>query len=75
MEYLSYQNHNHRDEVWIIIEGKGKLTLNNKDKEVNFSDVIQIKKGDKHALMAINDLHFIEVQLGDEISEDDIERY
>lgn len=72
---ISYQKHNHRAEVWIIIEGIGKLILNGKEKDVKTSDVIRINVGDKHALMAITDLHFIEVQLGDEISEDDIERF
>ena len=72
---ISYQKHNHRDEVWTIIEGNGILTLNDVKKEVKAGDVITIRKGDKHALKAIKDLHFIEVQYGDELSESDIERY
>ncbi len=72
---ISYQKHNHRDEVWTIIAGTGTLTLNDKEKEVNVGDVITIKKGDKHALRAIDDLHFVEVQIGDELIEDDIIRY
>lgn len=72
---ISYQKHNHRDEVWTIIDGKGILTLNDKEKEVSIGDVIIIKKGDKHALRAISDLHFVEVQIGDEIAEGDIERF
>ena len=72
---ISYQKHNHRDEVWTIIDGNGILTLNDVEKEVSAGYVITIKKGDKHALKAINDIHFIEVQYGEEISEDDIERY
>ncbi len=71
---ISYQKHNHRDEVWTIIEGNGILTLNDVKKEVKAGDVITIRKGDKHALKAIKDLHFIEVQYGDELSESDIER-
>ncbi len=72
---ISYQKHNHRDEVWMIIEGNGILTLNDVKKEVKAGDVITIRKGDKHALKATKDLHFIEVQYGDELSESDIERY
>ena len=72
---ISYQKHNYRDEVWTIIDGKGVLMLNDEEKEVNVGDVITIKKGDKHALRAITNLHFVEVQIGDEISEDDIVRY
>lgn len=72
---ISYQKHNYRDEVWTIIDGKGILTLNDKEKEVSIGGVITIKKGDKHALRAITDLHFVEVQIGDEIAEGDIERF
>lgn len=71
---LSYQKHNHRSEVWTIIAGKGNLILNDVTKKVTVGDVIYIKNGDWHSLKADSDLHFIEVQLGDEISEFDIER-
>lgn len=71
---ISYQKHNHRSEVWTIIAGKGNLILNDVTKKVTVGDVIYIKKGDWHSLKAESDLHFIEVQLGDEISEFDIER-
>ena len=72
---ISYQKHKLRDEAWTIIDGKGLFVLNDKKREVKAGDVINIKKGDKHALKAIEDLHFIEVQLGQELSEEDIERF
>lgn len=72
---ISYQKHNHRDEVWTIIDGDGLFTLDDVEKNVKAGDVLIIKKGQKHMLKAIKDLHFIEVQYGDEISEDDIERF
>ena len=72
---ISYQKHNHRDEVWTIIDGEGIVILDDKEKYVSAGDVIQIKQGVKHALKADKDIHFIEVQYGDIISEEDIERY
>ena len=72
---ISYQKHNHRDEVWTIIDGDGLFILDDVEKNVKAGDVLTINKGQKHMLKAITDLHFIEVQYGDEISEDDIERY
>ena len=72
---ISYQKHNHRDEVWTIIDGDGLFILDDVEKNVKAGDVLTIKKGQKHMLKAITDLHFIEVQYGDEISEDDIERF
>ena len=72
---LSYQKHNHRDETWTIVDGTGIFILDGVEKNVKQGDVLIIKKGQKHMLKAIEDLHFIEVQYGEEISEDDIERY
>ena len=74
-EHISYQKHNHRNEVWTIVDGIGEFVLNDEVRKVKSGDVLIIKKGDKHALRAIEDLHFIEVQIGTELSEDDIERY
>ena len=72
---IRYQRHKFRDEVWTIIDGSGTLTLNGVEKNVKAGDVVTIKKGDKHSLKAIEDLHFVEVQIGQELSEDDIERF
>ena len=72
---ISYQKHNHRDEVWTIIDGEGILILDDIERKVFVSDVIHIKKGVKHKIKAVKDIHFIEIQYGDEISEDDIERF
>ena len=74
-EHISYQKHNHRNEIWTIVDGIGEFVLNEEIKKVKSGDVLMIKQGDKHALKAVEDLHFIEVQIGTELSEDDIERY
>jgi mannose-1-phosphate guanylyltransferase len=42
---------------------------------VTRGDVINIKKGVKHAVKAVSDLRFIEVQSGDLLVEEDIERF
>ena len=44
-------------------------------KKVHYGDVIIIDKGVKHAVKAISELHIIEVQIGDELIEEDIERF
>ena len=72
---ISYQLHNHRKEVWVIVEGKGKLIIDDDLKEVNAGDTIIIEIGQKHKITAVNKLHFIEVQLGKELSEEDIQRF
>ena len=74
-QHISYQRHNHRTEVWTFIEGTGELILDGEVKEVRRGDVAVIKAGVKHAIKAVcGELHIIEVQIGDELTEDDIER-
>lgn len=71
---LSYQFHQKRSEVWTIVKGEGVLVLNGKISVVRPEDVIQISKGDHHALKAVTDLELIEVQSGSELIEEDIVR-
>lgn len=72
---ISYQIHRHRDEVWTFVNGHGLLVIDNEVTEVSRGSVVHIKKGQLHAVKAITDLEFIEVQTGDILVEEDIERY
>lgn len=72
---ISYQIHRHRDEVWTFVNGRGLLVIDGKITEVARGSVVHIKKGQLHAVRAITDLEFIEVQTGDILVEEDIERY
>ncbi|MCH5225247.1 MAG: cupin domain-containing protein [Muribaculaceae bacterium] len=72
---LSYQRHSCRDEVWTFIDGEGELVVNGKRRHVGRGDVIVIPKGDLHTLRAITPLTFIEVQHGENLIEEDIERF
>lgn len=72
---ISYQIHRHRDEVWTFVNGRGLLVINGVVTEVSRGSVVHIKKGQLHAVRAITDLEFIEVQTGDILVEEDIERY
>lgn len=72
---ISYQRHSHRDEVWTFVDGNGILVLDGEESKVKCGDVIYIHKGQRHAVRAITDLHFIEVQIGDALEETDIERF
>ena len=73
-KHISYQRHKHRTEIWTFTEGIGMLILNDVVKEVHRGDVAVIKPGMKHAIKAEDgELHIIEVQIGDELTEDDIE--
>ena len=75
---LSLQEHRHREEHWVIINGKGVVTLGDSIKSVNAGDFIYIPKGCKHRLENPSETEYLmvaEVQLGDYFGEDDIIRY
>lgn len=72
---ISYQRHTYRDEVWTFIDGEGLIVLDGEQRPVMRGDVINIPKGQLHALKAITSLSFIEVQSGSNLIEEDIERY
>lgn len=73
-QHISYQRHTHRSEMWAIISGTGKLIIDGSVKSVGVGDTAYIKPGTKHAIKADTELHIIEVQIGDELTEEDIER-
>lgn len=73
-EQISYQYHNHREEVWTIILGKGLLKLDDVEKKVVPGSVIKIPPLTKHGIKALTELEMIEVQLGESLIEDDIVR-
>lgn len=74
---LSLQSHNHRSEHWLIVEGNGIVTLNEKTIEVLKDDRIYIPVKAIHRMSNETDKEvvFIEVQNGDYLGEDDIIRY
>ena len=73
-QHISYQKHKHRSEIWTFVGGTGKIILDGVISEVNRGDTAFIKSGMKHAVKAEKELHIIEVQIGDELTEEDVER-
>lgn len=73
---LSYQYHYKRSEVWVIVQGKAELTINDATIQVSSGFHIHIPKLAKHRIKNIGDseLIFIETQTGDYFGEDDIVR-
>lgn len=72
---LSYQKHRNRDEIWTVIDGTGDLLLDGHVRNVRRGDVAYIDRGMLHSVRAVTELHLIEVQIGSELSEEDIERF
>lgn len=74
---LSYQRHQHRAERWTIVQGTATVTLDDVDTVYVPGDVVFVGVMMKHRMANAHDeqLLFIEVQLGDYLGEDDIERF
>ena len=72
---ISYQLHHHRSETWTCVEGEGIFVLDGERRKVKRGDVMNIPVGHHHAIKATTDLTFIEVQIGNPLVEEDIERF
>ncbi|MCQ2506876.1 MAG: cupin domain-containing protein [Lachnospiraceae bacterium] len=70
---MNYHSHKKRDEVWVVISGSGRVVLDSVERPVNVGDVIEMKAGCKHTVIAETKLQIIEVQTGKEINADDKE--
>lgn len=75
-ERLSLQRHNHRAEHWIVVDGTARVTRDDEVFDLGPNQSTYIPLGAVHRIENPGDapLRIIEVQAGDHISEDDIER-
>ncbi|MDO5537767.1 MAG: mannose-1-phosphate guanylyltransferase/mannose-6-phosphate isomerase [Desulfovibrionaceae bacterium] len=74
---LSLQRHYHRAEHWIVVSGTAQVTVGEKELLLTPNQSVYIPIGEKHRLRNPGkiDLDIIEVQSGDYLGEDDIERF
>ena len=68
---MKYHSHEHRDEVWTVVEGTGRTIVDGMEQVVRPGDVVTIAAGCKHTLIADTDMSVIEVQVGADISQAD----
>src|ERR1044071_4266167 len=73
---LSYQKHSQRAEHWFVVQGKAKVTLDDREIILAAGQAIDIAIGSAHRIENPGDdvLVFIEVQRGAYLGEDDIVR-
>ena len=73
---LSYQRHQRRAEHWMIVQGTARVTLDGTDHDVPAGQNIDIPLHGAHRVANPGEemLIFIELQRGDYLGEDDIER-
>lgn len=72
---VGYQKHSCRDEIWTIMDGTGCFVLDGETKMLQAGDTVYIRKGQKHAIKAVTELDFIEQQIGNNLTDDDVEYF
>ncbi|MGE4589821.1 MAG: cupin domain-containing protein [Acidaminococcaceae bacterium] len=78
LQELSLQEHQKREEYWVVISGIGEVVIGTSKKRIEAGSFIFVPKGCKHKLKNISKdqaLMVAEVQLGEYFGEDDIVRY
>lgn len=74
---LSYQSHENRDEMWVCVRGKVKVTLDDKNFYLTEDNKVFIPRGSKHRMkcpQTCSEAVILEVAFG-EFDESDIKRY
>ena len=74
---ISLQKHQHRAEHWVMVSGNAQVTCDDRQFTLNENESTHIPRGAVHRLENAGDepISIVEVQTGDELREDDIERF
>ena len=72
---MNYHSHQYRDEVWVVIAGRGRTVVDSMEQKVSAGDVITMQAGCRHTVFADTELKLIEVQLGQNIHVGDKKKY
>ena len=72
---MNYHSHRNRDEVWVVISGRGQTVVDGMKQSIKTGDVITMSAGCRHTVTAETELKLIEVQLGLGISVHDKQKY
>ncbi|MCR5777813.1 MAG: cupin domain-containing protein [Lachnospiraceae bacterium] len=73
--HMNYHSHAHRDEVWTVVSGTGRVIIDDATRKIKVGDVITMPAGTKHTVIADTEIQIIEVQTGQDISEEDKKLY
>lgn len=72
---MNYHSHMHRDEIWAVVSGYGRAVIDGDVRKITKGDVITMKAGCRHTVIADTELKLIEVQLGADINAADKQKY
>ena len=72
---INYKLHHHRAETWTFVQGEGIFVLDGVELNVKAGDTVHIPVNHYHAIKAVTELTFIEVQCGNLLIEEDLENF
>lgn len=72
---MNYHSHRNRDEVWVVLSGTGKAILDDREQAVKVGDVVTMKAGCRHTVIAESELKLVEVQIGEDINVRDKQKF
>ncbi|MBQ3785772.1 MAG: cupin domain-containing protein [Lachnospiraceae bacterium] len=72
---MNYHSHKNRDEVWVVLSGTGRTVVDGMEQQVKAGDVVTMQAGCRHTVFADSELKLMEIQLGDDITVHDKEKF
>ena len=72
---LHYHSHEHRDETWTVISGEGIAVVDDAEISLHPGTMVRLPAGCRHTVIARTAMTLIEVQIGEDISAFDKQKY
>lgn len=72
---LHYHSHEHRDETWTVVSGEGIAVLDDAEVQLKPGIMLRLPAGCRHTMIARTEMTVIEVQIGENVSVDDKQKY
>lgn len=72
---LHYHSHEHRDETWTVVSGEGVAVVDDAEVQLQSGTMLRLPAGSRHTLIARTAMTVIEVQVGENISSSDKQKY
>lgn len=72
---LHYHSHEHRDETWTVVSGEGMAVVDDAEISLRPGTMVRLPAGCRHTVIARTEMTLIEVQIGEDISANDKQKY
>lgn len=72
---LHYHSHEHRDETWTVVSGEGTAVVDDAEIALRAGIMVRLPAGCRHTVIARTEMTLIEVQIGEDISAADKQKY